>query len=207
MRDARAARLSRRRCCRRTSDRYVPALRALGFARQRTREVVARAARDGAAAARRMLVGRGDVGGERGDGQRFGRHRRRPRAFHAGESRRRISIARSKRRTTTRVLRAIFADARASSSTIRCRPRRSSATKARRTTRGSCDERWPRRRVLRLRPRGVRHRGAAPRRYPARQTREASRGDRAPARPRRRAHGVRAADLPTRSTPACSTTT
>ena len=58
-----------------------------------------------------MLVGRGDVGRERGDGQPVGGHRRRPRAFHAGESRRRHFHRSLEAPTTTRVLRAIFADA------------------------------------------------------------------------------------------------
>ena len=45
-----------------------------------------------------MLVGGGDVGRERRDRESVDRHRRRPRPFHAGESRRATSIARSKPR-------------------------------------------------------------------------------------------------------------
>ena len=162
----------------------MPALRALGFAGSDARRRRARGARR-AAAARRVLVGRGDVGRERRDGEPVGRHRRRPRAFHAGESRRRISIARSRRRrrraccarsSPTRAHFAVhdplpaapqFGDEGAANHT-RFAPAPTAA----------------RRRVLRLRPRGLRRGGAGAARFPARQTREASRGDRAPPRPR-----------------------
>ena len=55
--------------------------------------------------------------------------------------------------------------------------------------------------------RGVRRRAPLPARFPARQTREASRGDRAPPRPRRRRAPCSRSRIPRRSTPACSTTT
>ena len=66
---------SRRRCCRRTSGRPSRALRALGFAGSDARGRRARRARR-AAAARRLLVGGGDVGGQRRDGQRVAATRR-----------------------------------------------------------------------------------------------------------------------------------
>ena len=82
-----------------------------------------------------MLVGRVDVGRERGDGQRRGRLRRRPPAFHAGESRDASSIARSRRRRRRACCAPSSPTRRAFACTIRCRLRRSSATKARPTTR------------------------------------------------------------------------
>ena len=64
----------------------VAALRALGFSGSDADVVVACRAR-GARAAGGMLVGGGDVGRERRDGEPVGGHRRRPRALHAGEPR------------------------------------------------------------------------------------------------------------------------
>ena len=112
--------------------------------------------------------------------------RRRPRAFHARQPRRRISIARSKRRRRRACCARSSPTRRASSCTIRCRPRRNSATKARPTTRASPPAR---RRPASSSSSTAGAASAAARRrraFPARQTREASRGDRAAARPRRR---------------------
>jgi succinylarginine dihydrolase len=108
--------------------------------------------------------------------------------------------------TTTRVLRAVFADESASPCTIRCLPRRNSATKARPTTPYSLGPGGARHRALCLRPGRLgdgRERAIA---LSGTQTREASQAI-------ARRHGLDPArtlfaqQTRQRSTPACSTTT
>ncbi len=133
---ARRARISRRPCCRRTSGRTCDALRALGFAGSDHDVIVARRARR-AGAAGRLLVRRGDVGCECRDRQRRGRLRGRPHAFHAGESRHAFPSRARSADDDARAARDLRRRQRAFACTIRCRLRRSSATKARPTTRAS----------------------------------------------------------------------
>ena len=154
-----------------------PDVRALARARicrDRRRHRRARPQR-GTAAAGRVLVGGRDVGGERRDGEPFDRYRRRPRPFHAGESREPLPPFDRSARDHARAARdlrrrAAFRRARSAargaavrrrgggeshplrSGTGRSRASSSSSTAAPPTT--------PRRR--------------APRKWPARQTREAS---------------------------------
>ena len=73
----------------------MQALRALGFAGTDARGARARRPRC-ASGTLRVQFGRGDVGGQRGDGQRVGRHGGRARPFHAGQPARPLpSLARS----------------------------------------------------------------------------------------------------------------
>ena len=130
----------RRRCARSAS----PAATRDGARARRARS---------AGAARRVLVGGGDVGRQRRDGQPVGRHRRRPRAFHA----------RQPRRALPPLARGADDDARAARDLRRrdaLRRPRSAACGAAARRRG-CGQshalrqrrRRRRRRVLRLRPR------------------------------------------------------
>ena len=163
----------RRPSCRRTSGRYLPALRALGFSGSDA-AIVCSVPRGRAGSPRRVLVRRGDVGRERRHSQPFGGHRRRPRAFHAGKSRHRHFHRSLEAPTTTAVLRAIFADAAhfVGARSVACR----AAVRRRRrgqshAIRGRFER--ARRRVLRLRQTRHRRRHRARTRFPARQTREA----------------------------------
>ena len=164
---------SRRACCRRRSVPTSHALRALGFAGS-DHDVIVRAGARCAGTARRMLVGRVDVGRERGDGERVGRLRRRPRALHAGESRHAFPSRRSRRRRRRACCARSSPTTRTFACTIRCRRRRSSATKAPRTTRVSPATPARRASSSSSTAGAAFGGGPAPARYPARQTREAS---------------------------------
>jgi hypothetical protein len=171
----------------------MPALRALGCRQQARCLTHGRAI--GAARPRRVPVGGGDVGRQRGHRQSIGGHR---------DSRVNFTPAnlvshfhRSlEAETTTRVLRAVFADKThfAVHEPLPASPQFGDEGAANHTRlAGAGGE--ARRRAFRLRPRGVRHESAAESgRFPApADSREACEGDRAPARPRPGAYGVRAA--------------
>ena len=197
---------SRRRCCRRRSGRDVAALRALGFA-GRDADVIAPCGARGARAARRVLVGGGDVDRQRGDGQR-----RPPTAADGRVHFTPANLVTHFHRaleapTTTRVLRAIFAD---DARFVRARSAAGGAA-VRRRGRGEPhalrrDAATRRRGVLRLRP--PRRSAAAPAPHAIRRGRRARRARRSPAGTgsTRRAWCSRSS-IPTRSTPASSTTT
>ena len=181
----------------------VAILRALGFAGTDA-EVTARAARDAPVVLSACSVRRRHVGGQRGHRQPVGRHGGRSRALHRRQPAHALPPS-LEAPTTTRVLRAIFGDHRASPSTMRCRPCRSSATKAPPTTRVSRAPTGAGRRVLRLRPARLRRRPVP----------TASRRGRHSKRPRRSPAGTGCGPgvscTPSRilrpSTPGCSTTT
>ena len=206
--DARARRSAafRRRCCRRTSGRRCARCARSASAASDARRARARGARR-AGAARRVLVGGGDVGRQRRDGERRradtadGRVHFTP-ANLATHFHRALEAP-----TTTAVLRAIFADA----ARFVVHDRAAADAADRRRGRGqshaprSRGRRW--RRLLRLRPPRPTAPGPSPRDFP--------RGRRSRRRRRSRAaHGldprrtrVRAAEPGAPSTPACSTTT
>ena len=162
----------RRRCCRRTSGPHVACAARAGLRRHRCRGRRPAAPRR-AAPARRVLVGSGDVGRQRRDGEPVGGHRRRPRPFHAGEPRQPFPP------------RARSADDHARAARDLRRPR--ALRRARSAARGAAVRRRRRGEPHALRRRAARgveffvygrvaldEAAAAPRRFPARQTREAS---------------------------------
>ena len=197
----------RRRCCRRTSGRSCPRC-ARSVLPAATREIVVAGRALGAADARRMLVGGGDVGRQRGDGESFRRHRRWTRPFHAGEPRQPFPPLARGCDDHPRAACDLCRHRRISPCTIRSPRRRSSATKVRPITpdfagadgapgveffvygRAAYDESARRSPAIS---------GAADTR--------SFRSDCAPPRSRPRAHRVRAAAPATPSMPASSTTT
>ena len=180
------------------------AARARIFRQRRRHRCTRRQGRS--AASRRMLVGGRDVVRERRDREPFGGHRRRPRAFHAGESRQPLPSRHRSADDDPRASRDLRGSRGISRCTTRCPPRRSSATRARRITSGS-----PRRR----RARASSSSSSAARRTTARPPRRKNfrRGRRGRLRPPSRVATVstrRARFLhnriPMRSMPASSTT-
>ena len=184
----------------------VAALRALGFSGTRRRRRRARGAR-GAAASGRLLVGCGDVGRQRGDGQPVGRHRRRARPSHAGQSRLALpSLARS-RNDDARAARDLrrreaFRGPRAVARRAAVRRRRRGEFHA---VRSSAGERGV---ELFVYGRSAFDAAApAPQKYPGASDARSVGGDRAPPRDRFRAAASSRSSSPLRSTPASSTTT
>ena len=116
---------------------HVPSLRALGLRRQRRPTCIAQAARDASPAARRVLVGVGDVDRQRGNGQPVRRHRRWPRALDAGQSGRAFPPRARGADHHARAARDLRRHRALLPCTTRCRPRRNSATKVRPITRAS----------------------------------------------------------------------
>ena len=183
----------------------VAALRALGFA-GRDADVVARAARDApqllaacSSAAAMWVANAATVSpsADTADGRVHFTPANLVAHFHRS----------LEAPTTTRVLRAIFADPRTSSvhDPLPAAPQFGDEGAANHTR--FAQRRRARRRVLRLRPRRVRRGRAGAARFPGAADARSVGGDRAAARPRSRAHASSRSRIPRRSTPASSTTT